>query len=60
MRYWTPEDKDTIRLGIVQLAQDECKKRTLNQWQLTLIFKILAFGTPVEYRPEAKEWRVRE
>jgi len=60
MRYWTQEDNDTIRLGIVQLAQDECKKRTLNQRQLTLIFKILAFGTPVEYRPEAKEWSVRE
>ena len=47
MRYWTNEEKNTIRLGIIQLAEDEYNQRKLNQWQLTLIFKILSFGLKV-------------
>lgn len=60
MKYWTNDEKNTIRLGIVQLAQDECKQRKLNQWQLTLIFKILSFGLEVGYDSKTKKWTVTE
>ena len=60
MRYWTSEEKNTIRLGIIQLAEDEYNQRKLNQWQLTLIFKILSFGLKVDYDDKIKRWTVVE
>ena len=60
MRYWTNEEKNTIRLGIIQLAEDEYNQRKLNQWQLTLIFKILSFGLKVDYDDKIKRWTVIE
>ena len=60
MRYWTSEEKNTIRLGIIQLAEDEYNQRKLNQWQLTLIFKILSFGLKVDYDDKKKRWTVVE
>lgn len=60
MKYWTNEEKNTIRLGIIQLAQDEYNQHKLNQWQLTLIFKILSFGLEVEYDAKTKKWTVIE
>ena len=60
MRYWANEEKNTIRLGIIQLAEDEYNQRKLNQWQLTLIFKILSFGLKVGYDDKIKRWTVVE
>lgn len=60
MRYWTNEEKNTIRLGIIQLAEDEYNQCKLNQWQLTLIFKILSFGLKVDYDDKIKRWTVVE
>lgn len=60
MRYWTNEEKNTIRLGIIQLAEDEYNQHKLNQWQLTLIFKILSFGLKVDYDDKIKRWTVVE
>ena len=60
MRYLTSEEKNTIRLGIIQLAEDEYNQRKLNQWQLTLIFKILSFGLKVDYDDKIKRWTVVE
>ena len=60
MRYWTNEEKNTIRLGIIQLAEDEYNQHKLNQWQLTLIFKILSFGLKVGYDDKIKRWTVVE
>ena len=60
MRYLTSEEKNTIRLGIIQLAEDEYNQRKLNQWQLTLIFKILSFGLKVDYDDKIKRWTVIE
>lgn len=60
MRYWTNEEKNTIRLGIIQLAEDEYNQHKLNQWQLTLIFKILSFGLKVDYDDKIKRWTVIE
>ena len=60
MRYWTNEEKNTIRLGIIQLAEDEYNQRKLNQWQLTLIFKILSFDLKVDYDDKIKRWTVVE
>ena len=60
MRYWTNEENNTIRLGIIQLAEDEYNQRKLNQWQLTLIFKILSFGLKVDYDDKIKRWTVIE
>ena len=60
MKYWKNEEKNTIRLGIIQLAQDEYNQHKLNQWQLTLIFKILSFGLEVGYDAKTKKWTVIE
>lgn len=50
MKYWTEEEKQRVRYGVVKLAEDEMIKRNLNQWQLQAIFHILAFGAPVDYK----------
>ena len=49
MKYWTEDEKQRIRYGIMELAKSEFKNKSLNQWQLQLVISILGFKKPVEY-----------
>lgn len=49
MKYWTEDEKQRIRYGIMELAKSEFKNKSLNQWQLQLVISILGLKKPVEY-----------
>lgn len=51
----TNDQRNHLRYAIHDLAKIETKRRRLSDVQLTLIFRLLAYGAPVSYYDSAND-----